>query len=1585
MKRKATTFDLIMKRSNAAFEAYSAGRKRRINVTRGEGAVNEAQFQKQLADADHFNVVIDGDEGGVMMRGVVDRVQEAIKMREHYHPKYEYNAKIRLPTMVKGIYQFPENIPQNQRRRQSNSTPGVADPSEERKESTTSTISGSAPMRTWEQFAMDVQTLLLIVESTKCRKACDHRLGIIQERSRMFFMLNTDLEDVGEGLEKGGGVFSDVTKVDNSVRLSRLMNAQELLEFVVECYQRRPNDVIGKNSQGENITLVELLAEYGVDDPRRLTVAGLGWHPTSIEFAIEHAVDDTGRPKDKKAKPTLGQALLRYCASMKGLLFPLAIKRVMKRNDMRVKYLQASEYRISVYGSSRDELQNIAKFFKTNEIGPFQRNRWILHLRFVDRVDKDSHMGSGEPYADCITFEDQLRNFFEPLMNATLKPEENPALAWFLPQVGALHLEAFNPTGEEFDPKCPTPDEIPFRFEEIQEEDVEQATTGEDIAAQMESRRERRRSAAHLCELYHDYYVWANLQTLNQLRARGGLDPIQLRRGGGEGNLHNLLSGYLLSDMVTQCSKLADHPVLQYLYGLHRIGVAICPMFSTLRGNSYIKTPLASFLNRGLKVTLATEEPLHVHSSFDHLIEEYSTAQKLFRLSPLDMTEIARNSVLMSTFSRNAKEEWLGARYDKGTKYNSVKKSQVSNARLDLREEVWKQEVDLILEIIRQRSAGGGGGSASAEASAAETYASNLSSVKEVEYFAVLDSRIRFPRTVISGPQSRDVSTMAAAPLVAKAVQLRNKYIWEPPKPWHQRHGVVEEAFQSQTETFNEDDWTYVDMDGIFIPFLRRSTRSWPRNLPTLEDYDKDIRELKRVCDSIEVKDFAYRRLELLDSKFRLHLALNHANEAGSTDQKASSNRDLYHSYKVDTHVHMAAGMTARALREFMVEKIASHPDDIVMEDKDGKILTLDMLMRKYGISKDTLTTDQLAVHADHTLFERFDNFNNKYNPMAIADLRTLLLKTENYMNGRYFAELVQQTFDTYTRDRYTFAENRLSIYGGKYNEWEVLANWFTTHGMSSHHNKWIIQVPRVTYSVYHKMGFIGSYKQYLYNLFHPLWEASLHPAKHPRLHHFLNHISGFDSVDNESTFDAPFQPISPSDWTTSTNPPYGYHMYHLWANIRMLNEFRSYRGFPPFNFRPHCGESGADDHLLYTYLTADAINHGINLRNDPSIQYLYYVSQIGLAVSPLSNNALFLYFLNNPFPEFFRRGLNVSLSTDDPLMFHQTSEPLIEEYSIAAKVWGFSPNDMCEIARNSVLQSGYDVQWKSKAIGDRYYMSSSLGNDPIKTHLSDIRVAFRFETYHTELAYLEAVSNLHIKRAKFTSEEEQEAIEQQLSTHTEVVLLTTHDQEMEVIQRELEHKKELLKAARLELESLRKQNRNLVDSISELGVKLERERVEREEEANRVKKLPVKYEKTSENERLRQLTGSDRDAIDRVLNWIPRPPSAEVSGSPQTGRPATSGGLRLATRTLRVSRLASRPLPIPTVDGMSSSPYGSGVLTVGDPSSAQQESPASVSRAPNGSHRRRHRRHRNGTEGPHTATTDRVQSAPIQRVQALD
>lgn len=54
-------------------------------------------------------------------------------------------------------------------------------------------------------------------------------------------------------------------------------------------------------------------------------------------------------------------------------------------------------------------------------------------------------------------------------------------------------------------------------------------------------------------------------------------------------------------------------------------------------------------------------------------------------------------------------------------------------------------------------------------------------------------------------------------------------------------------------------------------------------------------------------------------------------------------------------------------------------------------------------------------------------------------------------------------------------------------------------------------------------------------------------------------------------------------------------------------------------------------------------------------LQYLYFLAQIPIAMSPLSNNSLFLEYAKNPLPDFHQKGLMVSLSTDDPMQFHFT------------------------------------------------------------------------------------------------------------------------------------------------------------------------------------------------------------------------------------------------------------------------------------------------------------------------------------------
>ena len=62
--------------------------------------------------------------------------------------------------------------------------------------------------------------------------------------------------------------------------------------------------------------------------------------------------------------------------------------------------------------------------------------------------------------------------------------------------------------------------------------------------------------------------------------------------------------------------------------------------------------------------------------------------------------------------------------------------------------------------------------------------------------------------------------------------------------------------------------------------------------------------------------------------------------------------------------------------------------------------------------------------------------------------------------------------------------------------------------------------MPRL-WRVYHKKGKgTVSFQDMLENLFGPLFEATLFPEEHPEVAELLNHIVGFDSVDDEGSLE---------------------------------------------------------------------------------------------------------------------------------------------------------------------------------------------------------------------------------------------------------------------------------------------------------------------------------------------------------------------------------------------------------------------------------------------------------------------------------
>ncbi|KZT11831.1 AMP deaminase [Laetiporus sulphureus 93-53] len=576
-----------------------------------------------------------------------------------------------------------------------------------------------------------------------------------------------------------------------------------------------------------------------------------------------------------------------------------------------------------------------------------------------------------------------------------------------------------------------------------------------------------------------------------------------------------------------------------------------------------------------------------------------------------------------------------------------------------------------------------------------------------------------------------------------------------PPPHWHWKG--ANQLIPSNTGSENEDEEVFlfenceipgpdsrrfeIDEKGVFQVYDRADDQVPAYDIPSIREYFMDLEYVLGVISDGPTKSFAFRRLNYLSNKFTMYLLLNETQELAEI--KRVPHRDFYNLRKVDTHVHHSSSMNQKHLLRFIKAKMRKSPDDVVIF-RDGKELTLAEVFKSLNLTAYDLSIDTLDMHAHLDSFHRFDKFNLKYNPIGESRLREIFLKTDNYISGRYLAELTKEVMTDLEQSKYQNCEWRVSIYGRKADEWDKLARWIVHNKLYSHNVRWLIQIPRL-YDVYKQNGSIETFEDVVQNVFRPLFEVTRDPSSHPELHVFLQRVIGFDTVDDESKAERRFHRKFPYPrlWNAKESPPYSYWVYYMFANMASLNHWRRARGFNTFVFRPHSGEAGDTDHLTSAFLTAHSISHGILLRKVPALQYLFYLKQIGLAMSPLSNNALFLTYERNPLPDFFKVGLNVSLSTDDPLQFHFTKEPLLEEYSVAAHIYKLPQSSLAELARNSVIQSGFEMELKRHWLGQYWYLPGAAGNDINKTDVPNLRLEYRRQTMVEELSMINGASTI--------------------------------------------------------------------------------------------------------------------------------------------------------------------------------------------------------------------------------------------------
>jgi aminodeoxyfutalosine deaminase len=103
--------------------------------------------------------------------------------------------------------------------------------------------------------------------------------------------------------------------------------------------------------------------------------------------------------------------------------------------------------------------------------------------------------------------------------------------------------------------------------------------------------------------------------------------------------------------------------------------------------------------------------------------------------------------------------------------------------------------------------------------------------------------------------------------------------------------------------------------------------------------------------------------------------------------------------------------------------------------------------------------------------------------------------------------------------------------------------------------------------------------------------------------------------------------------------------------------------------------------------LKADRIGHGLRAADDPELVRYLAKNKIPVEVCITSNlmTGCCTAVEEHPVRKLFDAGVQVTLNTDDPDMFHTN---LSREYRIAQEVFGFSEDELRELAKNSFRAS---------------------------------------------------------------------------------------------------------------------------------------------------------------------------------------------------------------------------------------------------------------------------------------------------------
>mmetsp|Transcript_96702 Transcript_96702/g.276085 ORF Transcript_96702/g.276085 Transcript_96702/m.276085 type:complete len:373 (+) Transcript_96702:688-1806(+) len=320
--------------------------------------------------------------------------------------------------------------------------------------------------------------------------------------------------------------FYNVRKVDTHVHHSACMNQKHLLRFIKSKLKKDPDEIVTFRD-GRFLTLTEVF------DSLHLTAYDLSVDTLDMHaHNTFHRFDRFNLKYNPAGQSKLREIFMKTDNLLAGQYLAEITKEVIA--DLEASKYQLAEWRVSIYGRKLSEWDKLARWFFVNKLAN-PCIRWLIQVPRLYHIYKRS--------GEVQNFQDMISNIFAPLYEVTRDPSSNMHLHVFLQTV-----VGFDSVDDESKPEPiqPQPGQaMPLPSEWTSHENPPYS--------------------------YWTYYMYANLATLNAMRASRGLNTFEFRPHCGEaGDVDHLTSCYLAA------SKINHGILLRKSAGLQVSAYVIC-------------------------------------------------------------------------------------------------------------------------------------------------------------------------------------------------------------------------------------------------------------------------------------------------------------------------------------------------------------------------------------------------------------------------------------------------------------------------------------------------------------------------------------------------------------------------------------------------------------------------------------------------------------------------------------------------------------------------------------------------------------------------------------------------------------------------------------------------------------------------------------------------------------------------------------------------------------------------------------------------------------------------------------------------